>query len=240
MIIIGGDLDEATLGVVLSRLEHVHLEISLAPTITTLSDCGSNLDPSNCIRLRRPAATLLERSSKRMLDLAVTTVPASHPLASVSHDCGVHPPREPRAGSVPADSLGLEQQGIYYLQVPHNDLWCSGRRWQHSGHAQGQPCHSYWRGLAAYELGRTSTIANVLEGTMSLVGPRPHPVELNRRFIGVVDRYLVRHRVLPGITGLAQVNGFRGETISPSAMQQRVDYDGSTSGRTVPAPISGY
>ncbi len=66
---------------------------------------------------------------------------------------------------------------------------------------------------------------NVIGGTMSLVGPRPHPVDLNLRFMGTVNRYLVRHRVLPGITGLAQVNGYRGQTHSHMSMQRRIDDD---------------
>jgi len=60
---------------------------------------------------------------------------------------------------------------------------------------------------------------------MSLVGPRPHPVELNLRCLGVIDRYAGRHRVMPGITGLAQINGYRGETRSSALMQKRVDFD---------------
>ena len=68
-------------------------------------------------------------------------------------------------------------------------------------------------------------LLNVIEGTMSLVGPRPHPVGLNQRFMGSVDHYLARHRALPGITGLAQVNGCRGETRSHGSMQRRIDYD---------------
>ncbi len=66
---------------------------------------------------------------------------------------------------------------------------------------------------------------NVLRGDMSLVGPRPHPVGLDERFAGIVDGYLARHRVLPGITGWAQVSGLRGETSTVERMQLRVKYD---------------
>ena len=68
-------------------------------------------------------------------------------------------------------------------------------------------------------------LLNVLKGEMSLVGPRPHPITLNERFAAVIDGYLRRHRVKPGITGWAQVNGWRGETASDEAMHQRVKYD---------------
>ncbi len=66
---------------------------------------------------------------------------------------------------------------------------------------------------------------NVLRGDMAVVGPRPHVTPLNISSIQHVDRYMLRHLVKPGITGLAQVNGCRGETSSPGAMQRRINYD---------------
>lgn len=66
---------------------------------------------------------------------------------------------------------------------------------------------------------------NVLYGEMSVVGPRPHPVSLNLESKQVIDNYLVRHFVKPGITGWAQVNGFRGETANSSLMRARVNCD---------------
>jgi putative colanic acid biosynthesis UDP-glucose lipid carrier transferase len=66
---------------------------------------------------------------------------------------------------------------------------------------------------------------NVLNGSMSLVGPRPHPVALNCRFEPLIPRYVARHSVRPGITGWAQINGARGETPTVEAMQRRIDLD---------------
>ncbi|WP_339074562.1 undecaprenyl-phosphate glucose phosphotransferase [Teredinibacter turnerae] len=66
---------------------------------------------------------------------------------------------------------------------------------------------------------------NVLEGSMSLVGPRPHAVSHNQFYSGQVKQYLARHRIKPGMTGLAQVNGHRGETETVEAMEKRVRYD---------------
>jgi putative colanic acid biosynthesis UDP-glucose lipid carrier transferase len=68
-------------------------------------------------------------------------------------------------------------------------------------------------------------LANVLRGEMSLVGPRPHPLPLNERFAHQVALYSARHRVLPGITGLAQIYGCRGETDTLEKMSARVRYD---------------
>ena len=66
---------------------------------------------------------------------------------------------------------------------------------------------------------------NVLEGTMSLVGPRPHPISLNKQYAELIGGYFSRHKVKPGITGWAQVCGHRGETDTPEKMQARVEHD---------------
>lgn len=66
---------------------------------------------------------------------------------------------------------------------------------------------------------------NVLQGRMSVVGPRPHAVEHNNRYKRIISRYMLRHIVKPGITGWAQVNGWRGETDTEEKMRQRVKYD---------------
>jgi putative colanic acid biosynthesis UDP-glucose lipid carrier transferase len=66
---------------------------------------------------------------------------------------------------------------------------------------------------------------NVVGGSMSLVGPRPHPHALNEEFRRQIAGYMLRHKVKPGITGLAQVNGWRGETEVPEKMQKRIEFD---------------
>jgi putative colanic acid biosynthesis UDP-glucose lipid carrier transferase len=68
-------------------------------------------------------------------------------------------------------------------------------------------------------------LINVLQGRMSLVGPRPHAVAHNEEYRKLIKGYMVRHKVLPGITGLAQVNGCRGETSRLEEMEARVNFD---------------
>lgn len=66
---------------------------------------------------------------------------------------------------------------------------------------------------------------NVFKGDMSVVGPRPHPVALNEEYVKLIDKYMVRHFVKPGVTGWAQVTGFRGETEELWQMEGRVKRD---------------
>ena len=68
-------------------------------------------------------------------------------------------------------------------------------------------------------------LINVLQGTMSLVGPRPHAVAHNDYYSDKINAYLARHRIKPGITGLAQISGCRGETETLDKMEKRIEYD---------------
>jgi putative colanic acid biosynthesis UDP-glucose lipid carrier transferase len=66
---------------------------------------------------------------------------------------------------------------------------------------------------------------NVLAGQMSLVGPRPHALQHNEEYASQIVAYLARHRIKPGMTGLAQIRGYRGETRELEQMEKRVQYD---------------
>lgn len=81
------------------------------------------------------------------------------------------------------------------------------------------------RWLRRWSLDELPQLFNVLVGSMSLVGPRPHPLWLNDRFSQVINAYMQRHRVKPGLTGWAQVNGCRGETDTLEKMERRLKHD---------------
>lgn len=81
------------------------------------------------------------------------------------------------------------------------------------------------RWLRKSSLDELPQLLNVLKGDMSLVGPRPHAVAHNEQYAQVINTYLARHRVKPGITGWAQVNGYRGETDTLDKMEKRVQHD---------------
>jgi putative colanic acid biosynthesis UDP-glucose lipid carrier transferase len=81
------------------------------------------------------------------------------------------------------------------------------------------------RVLRRYSIDELPQLFNVLQGTMSLVGPRPHAVAHNELYRKLIKGYMIRHKVLPGMTGLAQVRGCRGETSTLEQMQARIEYD---------------
>lgn len=81
------------------------------------------------------------------------------------------------------------------------------------------------RFLRRTSLDELPQLLNVLKGEMSLVGPRPHPTPLDEKYAPLIDGYLTRHHVKPGITGWAQVHGWRGETDTLEKMERRVEYD---------------
>jgi putative colanic acid biosysnthesis UDP-glucose lipid carrier transferase len=81
------------------------------------------------------------------------------------------------------------------------------------------------RFLRKTSLDELPQLFNVLAGDMSLVGPRPHALTHNDHYSQLLENYASRHRVKPGITGWAQIHGFRGEITAPELMEQRVRYD---------------
>jgi len=79
--------------------------------------------------------------------------------------------------------------------------------------------------LRSSSLDELPQLINVLRGEMSLVGPRPHAIEHNDEFKSRIPKYMLRHKVRPGITGWAQINGFRGITDTEEKMALRIEHD---------------
>jgi putative colanic acid biosynthesis UDP-glucose lipid carrier transferase len=90
------------------------------------------------------------------------------------------------------------------------------------GDARITPLGAFMRKTSLDELPQ---FINVLQGTMSIVGPRPHPVALNEQYRSLIHGYMLRHKVKPGITGWAQANGWRGETDTLEKMKKRIEFD---------------
>jgi putative colanic acid biosynthesis UDP-glucose lipid carrier transferase len=81
------------------------------------------------------------------------------------------------------------------------------------------------RFLRRTSLDELPQLLNVIKGDMSLVGPRPHAIPHDEKYAELIEGYTARHRVKPGITGWAQVHGFRGETETLEKMNRRVEHD---------------
>lgn len=79
--------------------------------------------------------------------------------------------------------------------------------------------------LRATSLDELPQFFNVMQGSMSIVGPRPHAVAHNEEYRKLIPGYMLRHKVKPGITGWAQINGWRGETDTLDKMQKRIEFD---------------
>jgi putative colanic acid biosynthesis UDP-glucose lipid carrier transferase len=79
--------------------------------------------------------------------------------------------------------------------------------------------------LRKYSIDELPQLINVFQGNMSVIGPRPHPIALDDEHQQLIKRYNLRFKVKPGITGWAQVNGYRGETDTLNKMEGRIKYD---------------
>ena len=77
----------------------------------------------------------------------------------------------------------------------------------------------------AYSIDELPQLLNVIRGEMSIVGPRPHALAHDQRYVERISRYARRHNVKPGITGWAQVCGHRGEILNDEGMQARIEHD---------------
>jgi exopolysaccharide biosynthesis polyprenyl glycosylphosphotransferase len=102
--------------------------------------------------------------------------------------------------------------------------WYKGQKFHQAVHDDPRitPVGKFLRGTSLDELPQ---FINVLLGDMSIVGPRPHPIALNLNFVDDIAELMRRHYVKPGITGLAQISGARGETKALEDMRRRVEYD---------------
>ncbi len=106
-------------------------------------------------------------------------------------------------------SMTVQENGAEVRQATRND-------------ARVTPLGSFLRRTSLDELPQ---FFNVLRGEMSIVGPRPHAVAHNEQYRKQVSGYMLRHKVKPGITGWAQINGWRGETDTLDKMRKRVEFD---------------
>jgi len=227
-IIIGADLDHwSSLKDLLSELRVLPLPVSLVP-VGPASDLfrlpSHTIGETITVELQRGPRTALERSVTRTIDLVVagTALILLLPLFLMT-----------------VIAIKLDSPGPVVFRQRRSGF--NGRRFQimkfrtmsvlEDGKTvvQAKPNDARVTRVGAW-LRRTSIdelpqLFNVLQGNMSVIGPRPHALAHDDEFTTVVAKYAYRHHVKPGITGWAQVNGFRGQTNTVADIEKRVELD---------------
>jgi Undecaprenyl-phosphate glucose phosphotransferase len=176
------------------------------------------------LRLSRPPLNATECALKRLTDivLASTTLVALSPFMVLV------------AAAIKVDSQGpvfFRQRRYGFNQSPFHILKFRTMNCVQDGDVvpQARPndprVTRIGRLLRRLSLDELPQLFNVLRGEMSLIGPRPHAIAHDHEFVSKIVLYAQRHNVKPGLTGWAQVNGYRGETDENWKMQRRVDHD---------------
>ena len=130
-----------------------------------------------------------------------------------------------RAGDLQAAPQRPGRRRDHRLQVPFDAHRRTTAPWCRRPPRTTRASRRFGAFIRRTSLDELPQFINVLQGRMSIVGPRPHAVAHNEIYRQLIKAYMVRHKVKPGITGWAQVNGHRGETETVEKMQARVEYD---------------
>ncbi len=161
---------------------------------------------------------------KRTVDIAVASVAlllASLPMALIAAAVKL---TSPGPALFIQRRYGLDGQEIRVFKFRSMTVCEDGDRVQQARQGD-QRLTSIGSFLRSSSLDELPQLFNVLLGSMSLIGPRPHATAHNEYYRSQIDGYMLRHKVKPGITGLAQVNGCRGETETVEKMAERIRYD---------------
>ena len=221
--------DSVLLKCVLDQLRVSPLAIRLLPDRAVSSILSSQARQPAPVQafaaeMQRPPLNHLERAGKRLLDIAVA-LPSLVLVAPVM--------------LVVAAAIKLESPGpVIFRQRRHGFNGREFTIWKFrtmtvmedgpsvvQATATDRRVTRIGRFLRRASIDEVPQLFNVLSGSMSLVGPRPHPVALDMKFNSVIANYAFRHHMKPGITGWAQVNGYRGETPRLELMEKRIHLD---------------
>ena len=233
-----GNIDQVWIAVPLKEEERIHqvqhalrhttVDIRYVPDISSfslLNHSVSDIAGLPVINLSSSGMDSLDRLAKTVEDklLALLIVFLTSPLMLlVAVGVKLTSPgpvffRQQRAG------LGGETISVLKFRSMVVHAESSGKLTQaRQGDPRVTPLGAFLRRTSLDELPQ---FFHVLTGEMSIVGPRPHALEHNEQYKALVDRYMARHKIKPGITGWAQINGYRGETDTLEKMQKRVEYD---------------
>jgi Undecaprenyl-phosphate glucose phosphotransferase len=217
-----------------SEIRTLAEELRVLPFPITFMPCGSiadmfrrpshDIDGTVCVELQRGPLSRLEHVIKRAVDLILAglVLLLLFPLlalVSIAIKLDSSGPvlfRQQRLGFNGRTfnirkfrTMSVQEDGMFVVQARANDSRVTRvGRW-----------------LRKTSVDELPQLLNVLDGSMSLVGPRPHAIAHDNQFDKLVRNYGFRQRVKPGLTGWAQVNGYRGETPTTDLIQRRVEYD---------------
>jgi Undecaprenyl-phosphate glucose phosphotransferase len=227
-IVLGGDLkDWSTISEFLYRLRTLPLPVSFIPTgaaAELLARPSHVIGDTVCIELHRGPLSGFERAIKRSFDLTAAAIgllllspllvitavaiklDSSGPILFRQKRCGFNG----RAFQIfKFRTMSVMEDSAIIHQARPSDSRVTRLGWL----------------LRRTSIDELPQLLNVINGSMSLVGPRPHAVAHDNTFDKLVSNYAFRHHVKPGLTGWAQVNGFRGPTPRLEDVQRRVDFD---------------
>jgi len=209
------------------RLRQVPQPIRLLPDFP-IADLVSRpfmpVSGTMAIEIQRPPLSIFERTQKRCLDIGLASIALLMlaPLLIVS------------AILIKLDSKGnvIFRQSRRGFNGKPFEIWkFRSMTVSENGHTvtqatkQDRRVTRVGRFLRKTSIDELPQLWNVLRGEMSLVGPRPHALAHDNYYDEVISNYVYRHHMKPGLTGWAQVNGFRGETPTIDLMEKRVEYD---------------
>jgi lipopolysaccharide/colanic/teichoic acid biosynthesis glycosyltransferase len=207
---------------VLRTADRADLEIHVVPRLYELSTrrgCDDHIFGVPLTRLRSPADRRLTRPLKRMTDVVLASlalVLAAPFMAAVALAVRVELGRGIFFTQTRIGANGTPFRMVKFRSMP-NGLSRNGSRWS----VAGQELGPVGRFIRRYSLDELPQLWNVIRGDMSMVGPRPERPEFVDEFVAVYPRYIHRHRVPVGLTGLAAVNGLRGDT----SIEERAHFD---------------
>jgi putative colanic acid biosynthesis UDP-glucose lipid carrier transferase len=238
LILVAREINAEHLGTLLTKIEALScpVDLCLLPLVDVAPDASqrrplTSLDVlvQRCrlIPLQSAPMSVTDRATKRLFDivasslalLALTPVLAGAALAVRLSSPGPILFRQPRWGRNGQTFHILKFRSMYAHSCD------SGRGSVQQATRTDPRITPVGRLLRSTSIDELPQLLNVLRGDMSLIGPRPHAVAHNELYARKVQGYIARHRAKPGISGWAQVHGYRGETPHIHLMQKRIDYD---------------
>ncbi len=184
----------------------------------------AKIGPLASLQLTRLPLSRAEIVQKRLFDLVVRGAGADRSDAAHRRRRHLDQARQSGTDFLRAAPLRLQPAAVPHHQIPHHAR-ARRRRRRPAGTRDDPRLTKIGRWLRRWNIDEIPQLFNVLTGDMSLVGPRPHALSHDHDYERRISLYARRHNVKPGITGWAQINGYRGEIDTDEKIRKRVEHD---------------